>query len=189
MGHTISGLIVSARDPAGYAAAGFFGTLAGSSVVKNLNFDNATVNSTHYAGVVAGYVAESNVVISGCSVTNSTVTSTPNLTNGGILYDNGDKAGGIIGYFVKGTIDSCTVSGTSISAYRDLGGIVGAADGGTVKNNNVKDTVLSYTEAPGSVKDDKVNENMGEVIGREVTAPDKENNTYENVTLNNGGNA
>lgn len=134
-------------------------------------------------------MAESNVVISNCIVTKSTVTSTPNLTNGGILYDNGDKAGGIIGYVVNGTIEGCTVSDTSISAYRDLGGIVGAADGGTVKNNNVKDTVLSYTKALGSVKDDKANENMGEVIGREVTAPDKENNTSENVTFNNGGNA
>ena len=102
--------------------------------------------------------------------------------------------GGVIGVAANlFTVENCYVDALIAlpegSDNERVGGIVGAADGGTVKNNNVKDTVLSYTEVSGSVKDDKANENMGEVIGREVTAPDKENNASENVTLNNGGNA
>ena len=140
--HTIYNLNTSATGA--YAAAGLFGSITGK--VKNLRVVNATVDSTHYAGVIAGYSsANVGMEISNCYVENATVTSYVVKQPGG-SYDNGDKAGGIIGYCVAGdVVKGCTVKNSSVTGYRDIGGIAGASaasityctvDGVTVSQNN-----------------------------------------------------
>ena len=65
-------------------------------------------------------------VVSGCEATNVTITVTPNAD--GSSYDNGDKAGGLIGYAAKEVkIQNCKVTNATITGYRDLGGIVGCS--------------------------------------------------------------
>ncbi|MCM1094475.1 MAG: hypothetical protein NC421_11025 [Lachnospiraceae bacterium] len=122
-----------------YAVAGLFGALRG--VVKNVTVENATITSTHYAGGIVAYSHNNNAstygdgkpyptegyAIENCRVYNSTITSIPNLQANG-EYDNGDKAGGIIGYACsKMTLTKCDVRNNTIQAYRDLGGIMGYA--------------------------------------------------------------
>ena len=139
--HTISNMTVNDKA-AGYASAGFFGSITGQ--VKNVKFDNATVTSTHYAGVVVGYSSTNvGMEISNCHVANSSVTSITELTAEG-NYDNGDKAGGIIGYCVSGdTVTNCSVTNTTVKGYRDIGGLIGYADNGAViTNNTVKDSTI-----------------------------------------------
>ncbi len=121
--HTISNLVTSSFGQSGYAAAGLFGTITG--VVKNVNIDKATITSSHYAGGIVGYSsANVGMSIENCHVTSSTITSIPELI--GDEYDNGDKAGGIIGYSVAGDlIDGCSVTDTTVKGYRDIGGIAG----------------------------------------------------------------
>ena len=139
--HTISNMTVNDKA-AGYASAGFFGSITGQ--VKNVKFDNATVTSTHYAGVVVGYSSTNvGMEISNCHVANSSVTSITELTAEG-HYDNGDKAGGIIGYCVSGdTVTNCSVTNTTVKGYRDIGGLIGYADNGAViTNNTVKDSTI-----------------------------------------------
>ncbi len=176
-GKTIYNLHVSSNcENADNATAGLFNTVQSGAVIKNLTIKNATVTSTHYAGVIAGYnwVSGSNAeaTIEGCTVENATVTSTAALMSTG-KYDNGDKVGGIIGYLCHGTVTGCTVKNTTITAYRDLGGIVGCVgvatydEPSTISNNTIEGVTLvidktnnykSYTT--------QVEHNAGSYLGR-----------------------
>ena len=134
--------------------------------VKNLTLSNVTVTSTHYAGAVVGYTSANNdCIIENCHVKGGTITSTPELIGG--EYDNGDKVGGIIGYIVGGvTVTSCSVEDVTITAYRDLGGIVGCATGTAVEgvtNNTVKNSHIVQDNTNGY----KTSVNTyGEIVGR-----------------------
>ncbi len=136
-GYTIYDLNVTDLLP-NHAAAGLFGSTTGT--IQNVKVKNATVVSSHYAGVICAYSSQS-MEISDCHVTNATVTSTPELLSGS--YDNGDKAGGIIGYMAAGgVVNDCSVEKTTIIAYRDLGGIVGYSNG-TVENCQVSEVTVT----------------------------------------------
>ncbi len=175
--HTISNLNVTVLGDGGNASAGLFGSITG--VVQNLNVDKAKVVSSHYAGVICGYSsANVGMKISGCHITNSTVISAPELV--GSSYDNGDKAGGIIGYMVAGdVVTGCTVANTTIQAYRDLGAIVGMS-AGEVSNCKVLNNVTvkvddahnykGYTKATEFNADHIVGRKGGTITGCEGAA-------------------
>ncbi len=132
--HSVKNMTASV-DAEGYACAGFFGSMTG--VIRNLILYNANITSTHYAGGICAYSsANTGMQIDNCHVKNSTITSEiETLSTGG--FDNGDKAGAIIGYMVAGDkVTNCTVENTTIQGYRDLGGIVGYSRG-TVSNCKV----------------------------------------------------
>lgn len=166
-GHTIynlkvasSGMIQNGTD---YSTAGLFGSLVGT--VKNLNLYKVNITSTHYAGAVVGYIGgSSNAQISNCTVDGGTITSTV------VEHDNGDKVGGIIGYCNLGTVKDCTVKDITVKAYRDLGGIVGCADGQNtvIKNNAVGENVKVVVDNTDNYKNYTKNEdyNAGSIIGR-----------------------
>lgn len=140
---TISNLEVESAECAGFFGAKWDGD------VKNVKFDNATVSGNHYAGVVAAWTDGANYnykfTISGCEITNSTVTLEAEQTAEG--WDNGDKAGAVVGYAYAIVVTDNTVSNTMITGYRDLGGVVGCAISNKsgsyaeVKNNNVGENV------------------------------------------------
>ncbi len=144
-GKTIHDLNVNKKE-----AAGLFGSITG--VVKNLTVDGAKIVSNHWAGVICGYSsANVGMEINNCHVKNATVTLTAEQT-GVDTYDNGDKAGGIIGYMVAGdVVTGCTVENTSITAYRDLGGIVGHSRG-TVSDCKVLGGVTVTVDASHNYK-------------------------------------
>lgn len=121
--HTISNFTISNTEW-NYSSAGLFNGVGTYGVVKNVKVENAVINSTHYAGGIAG---TSYGKIENCEVVNSNITSTSTLINGN--YDNGDKAGGIVGYMYEDTItNKCSVANTTITAYRDLAAIAGYAN-------------------------------------------------------------
>ena len=145
---TISNMTLSNTNGNG-ASAGFFTGIGNNAQIKNLNFVNASIASTHYAGVVVGYSTsaagtgvqqEPRAEISGCSVSGSSVTSTAH--GEGASYDDGDKAGGIVGLSYA-NIKNCSVKNTTIQAYRDLGGIVGYANGCTVSDCTVSGNTIT----------------------------------------------
>lgn len=183
--YTVSNLNAVAQEPIkkGNESAGLFAAAAlqvgtsERSVIKNLNIENATVRSGHYAGVIVGWT-NSGVDITNCNVSNATVVSTYKNDD-----DSGDKAGGIAGYFYGGVIDNCSVTNSSITAARDLGGLVG------MLQININNTNSSVTVKNSSVTDTEViatsyTENIGEIAGRRAAARVIEtNNTSSNVTL------
>ena len=153
-GHTIRNFVCVAKGD--IAVAGLFGSVRGS--IKRLHIDNAYIESDHYAGGLVAYLncftgAQYNDVdypaegfeISGCSVKNSTIVTHPNKQDNG-KYDNGDKAGGLIGYCrAKVLIKGCSSRNNTIVAYRDLGGLIGHAYVGSAGN-----TVLDGSDAIGN---------------------------------------
>ncbi len=176
--YTIRNMHAVSSEPV-YAAAGFFGSITG--VVQNVNFTNATVESTHYAGVVVGYSsANVGMKIENCHVDGATVTTKPELLANG-SYDNGDKAGGIIGYCVAGdVVTGCSVENATITGYRDIGGIVGCA-AGTITNNSVADVTLVQDTTNGYQA--TVPETIGEVIGRRMEGLSESGNSVDTVSI------
>lgn len=152
-------------------ATGFFGFIdAGGNSIKNVTFDNATVEGHHWVGVVAGYMSGKveNVVVK-----NSTVTST--YKNG---EADGDKVGAIAGYLNQAgsVITGCTVDNCVVSGVRDCGGIVGySVAGTTTSNNTVKDTTVYYST-------DNDAQIGGEIMGKRSPGANS-NNTHTNVTV------
>ena len=187
---TISNLKVSVENN----AAGLFGAVENCVTIKNVVISKAVVSSNRQAGALVGFFQENGAqrgtpTISNCSVSDVTVTVTPNQLEDG-SYDNGDKAGGLVGYTASEVkIENCKVSGGTITGYRDLGGLVGMANsttqygkatitGCTVENVNV---VYSATNA----YKETAPTTFGEIYGRDgadgVTVV--ENTTATNVTI------
>lgn len=103
--------------------AGLFGAVHGDIV--NLKVKNVEIKTAHWAGAIAGGIQGN---IDNCSAENVTITCLPELI--GSEWDNGDKAGAIVGYVSSYTgetssITNCTVKTVNITGYRDLGGIAG----------------------------------------------------------------
>lgn len=159
----------------GHAATGLFGAITGQ--IKDITIDNFTVESTHYAGGVVGYSSTNvGMNISGCTVKNGTITTKPMLKDNS--YDNGDKAGGIIGYCVSGdVVSNCKVENVTIKGYRDLGGIVGCS-AGTISNCNVNNVTIIQDNTNGYRKGFK---NTDDIVGRKENGLSN-NNTASNVT-------
>ena len=170
-GKTIYGLKVVAE---GKASAGLF---ANAKYVKNVTVDGAQITGQYKTGVIVGNGLCSR--IDNCHVINSTVTVTP------YNQDEANNVGGIVGYLSaenEAWVKNCTVENTTISAYRKVGGIVGAANqaavvtGNTVKNSFViADQTPEYKEAKAA--------DLGEIVGYVHTKATVEENTAENVEL------
>ncbi len=181
-GKTVSNLFVKGENCVGLFGSVEYKSAGGSGVVsevKNLTVDGFDISGNHYAGAIVGY-AYANVI--NCKAINGNITICPNIVDG--KYDNGDKAGGIIGWVGQnGIIDGNTVENVDIKAYRDLGGVLGHADiANTVTNNTAKNVTLAYDTSVVCPSDP--NGNAGAIIGRirkELTA--ESNNVATNVTV------
>lgn len=178
--HTISNLSVASHTGQ-YSAAGLFGAITGT--VKNVKLANVNISSDHYAGGVVGYISNNTgASVQNCSVEGGSIKSTAHLKDDG-SYDDGDKAGGIVGYITAvDYIDSCSVKNLTITAYRDLGAIVGCAAGsGTVKVTNctVGVNVLVVVDNSHNYKNYTTNEahNAGNYVGRKATSVDETGST------------
>lgn len=154
--HTISNLNIKNDDGSGFCSTGFFGWLNGATV-KNVKFDKAKVAGHHNVGVIAGYMEGTGCTITGCSVSNATV-SCSHINDDA----DGDKCGGIVGFAGNaGTpVSNCTVSNTAISAGRDAGQVAGAA-----KEANITDCSASQVSVTADGSSTSANI-RNELIGR-----------------------
>ena len=153
-GHKIDGLFVSTE---GKASAGLFATNRG--LIKNLTVVNAEVYGHYKAAVIVADGLCSRV--EDCTVDNCVVVSTP--------YNNNDanNVGAITGYlsaeptaYVKG----CTVKNTQVTAYRKVGGVVGAANrAAEVTGNTVQGTIVT-ADMTAEYSEDKPAD-VGSVVG------------------------
>lgn len=179
-GHTISNLTVASHTGE-YSAAGLFGAITGT--VKNVKLANVNISSDHYAGGVVGYIsANTGASVQNCSVEGGSIKSTAHLTDNG-SYDDGDKAGGIVGYITAvDYVDACSVKNLTVTAYRDLGAIVGCAtNSGTVKVTNctVGDNVLVVVDNSHNYRNYTTNaaHNAGNFVGIKYTSVDETGST------------
>ena len=158
-GYTIYGLSIQ-NDLNDYA--GLFGKVEGSKI-SGLSIKNADIrNQSGTTGIICGELAGGGV-ISNCSVLGGSVStsSSPSSSAGGICGSNssstikycnvrgitieGAYAGGICGQG-SGTLESCTVNDTQVTASSHDGGIVSKVTGETtIKNCNVYNSELNCT--------------------------------------------
>lgn len=159
--HTISNITVSKTYNANYSEkevlAGFFGYAEGATI-KNLKIQNATFTSAQKVGAIVAYAK--NTTIENCNVDNVTIKSNPRKDSATGVYYDGSHAGGIVGYYeatedasAAPVLQNCYVKNAEISAYSNVGGVVGTVSGATA------------------------------VVGRRTTAPATVVNTIDNVNI------
>ena len=142
---------------------GFFGVLYGT--VKNLNLDGVTITGNKNLGAIVGYGKGGSV--EGCTVTNAEITAIPNAYESS--FDNGDDVGGIVGFCYNGNdgdfdVSGCTVSDSTLTAFRDVGGIVGSANGDDVSGNSISNVDIIVDKVTN--KYDRSDINGAAVVGR-----------------------
>lgn len=123
---TISNLnIVDLDNTAGHAV-GMFGQIHNAAAqIKNIKIAGAHVEGLHYVAPIVGYLSGGSD-ITNCHVDGATIIAYSYLPDSNTEF-NGDKLGGIAGYAEDGSVVSlCSVKNTTITGYRDMGGIVGA---------------------------------------------------------------
>ncbi len=139
------------------------GSIYNTGLISGVTVKNSKVDGNRYVAGIAGYVYGK---IEKCRVESSTITSTPDNLKGS--YDNGDKAGGIAGYFptdASNTIEGCTVKNITVQAYRDLGGIAGCA-AGSISNCVVEGNLTLIQNNTNGYKSDVTT--IGSIIGRDA---------------------
>ena len=169
---TLKNVTVTGAEGVGAVAGKIFNT----GLIDNVTVTNVTVSGTHYVGGVAGY-AYGNV--KNCTVTDADITANVDSNN-----DNGDKAGGIVGYLGENSyiVTGNKVNDIIIKAYRDLGGIAGIAQSGAaVRDNTVENITIGFVECD-SYKDGTLHQNTGAIVGRNQGATIA-NNASNNVTI------
>lgn len=204
-GHTIKNLKITSDT-----GNGFFGYVGEGGKIQNLIFDGAVVSTKiRGVGVAAGSIFKAdidgvtvkNAKISGygqvggvvggsygsvtnCKVIDSEITAVPELVDD--KYDNGNQVGGIIGLLASdysGVVTGNTVSGLTLKAYRDVGGIAGAAKGSNVYNNDVNDVFIIVNQKDVNYYEEKP-VNAAEIFGPRFD--DKtvdQSNTHEDVYI------
>lgn len=172
-GHTIYNLSVDySNDPSQHATAGLFGWVdVAKATVKNVNVDGATVKGSHWVGVIAGYFTGT---IENCSVNNATVIGY-NVNDDA----NGDKLGGIVGCLNEHSyLNNNTVTNSTITGNRDIGGIAGSVAASTyaMKNNKVSNTTITYNTT-------KDYASAGEIVSGRTGYVADNSNVATNVTI------
>ena len=165
-GHTVSNFVVNTVDKISDSkkGAGLFGAITGN--ISNLTVENVTIDTNHWAGAIAGSIEGS---ITNCHVKNATITClTEYITEDGKTdWNNGDKAGAIVGYATNGTIENCSAENVKITVYREGGAIVGCSYNNVV-NCSAKDVTLIKDDThdyKGTADDGTVGGFMGKANG------------------------
>lgn len=175
-GHTISNMYIEHDECVGFVGYTW-------RKVKDLTFLNPIVKGHHWVGVVVGLTQDGcpQFGIENITVENATVTVTPWLKNGS--YDDGDKAGVIMGYFPAAggdaAIRNCTVRNSTVTAFRDLGSIVGYGTY-TVTGNTAENVQLIQDMTNGYLPPFSVQNRWGEING--YKSDKTTDNTVTNVT-------
>ena len=106
--------------------------------IENCHVANSAVTTADDGGNAAGIVARCNnsgVIISGCSVSNSTITA------------GNENVGGIVGYLGKGTVDCVESSANTIAGGSRVGGVVGTHSSASLFNAISTDNTVSVLTA------------------------------------------
>ena len=171
--HKIEGLFVYET---GKASAGLFGYCP-SATIKNLTVLNAEVYGNFKAAVIVADAVCTK--IENCHVDGAIVLSTP------YEKDDANNVGAIAGYLAAdgGTawVKDCTVKNAKITAYRKVGGIVGAANLAAEVTGNYIESSYITADMTAEYKEDKPAD-AGRIIGWKHANVKDENNTYAGQT-------
>ncbi|MBO7282929.1 MAG: hypothetical protein J6U73_05975 [Alistipes sp.] len=151
--HKLEGLFVSVE---GKAAAGLF---ANAKYVRNLTVLNSQIYGQYKTGVIVGDGLCSR--IDNCHVDGCEVLVTP------YNQDEANNVGGIVGYLSaenEAWVKDCSVKNTKITAYRKVGGVVGAANQAAVVTGNSVENVTVVADMTSDYKELKAAD-AGAIVG------------------------
>ena len=151
--HKLEGLFVSVE---GKTAAGLF---ANAKYVRNLTVLNSQIYGQYKTGVIVGDGLCSR--IDNCHVDGCEVLVTP------YNKDEANNVGGIVGYLSaenEAWVKNCSVKNTKITAYRKVGGIVGAANQAAVVTGNSVENVTVIADMTSDYKEVKAAD-AGAIVG------------------------
>lgn len=112
------------------------GSAYGPFQFENLSFNNCSVTTNQYAGLVceqANGTAENKITFSDITVTHCSVAGDVSLIQND-LSDDSCPVGVIAGYSTYNTVSNCHVSETNVNGYIVVGGLLGWASGANVSN-------------------------------------------------------
>ncbi|MDC7221785.1 MAG: InlB B-repeat-containing protein [Spirochaetales bacterium] len=151
---TVDGTITSADSYTGGLVGYVYNDSEDYVTISNSTFDGSITVTNGRAGGIIGYAESANTIyltISNCSVgENSSGEENTTLTADSIT-------GGIVGYFLTGTVSDCIVKNTTItdtsSSNGFLGGLAGSVSNGTFNDNQVKNLTITgnSTDAVGGL--------------------------------------
>lgn len=176
--HKIEGLFAYET---GKASAGLFGYCP-SATIKNLTVLNAEVYGNFKAAVIVADAVCTK--IENCHVNDAVVLSTPYNKN------DANNVGAIAGYLAAdggaAWVKDCTVKNARITAYRKVGGIVGAANKAAEVTGNYIESSYITADMTAEYSEDKPAD-AGRIIGWKHANVKDENNTYagQNTTVAN----
>ena len=135
-GYTIKNLNVNVPMRGGLFGAAKYAT------ITNLKIDGAVVVSHRQSAAIVGHMYGS---VTNCTVNNARITLTAENV-GDNKYDNGDKAGALVGLLGesggKYQITGNTATNIVVTGFRDLGGLVGCAHPCVINENEVENITL-----------------------------------------------
>lgn len=173
--NTISNLTVNVTDDNN--AAGLFARAIGT--VKNVKLSNVNITGHYKAGAIVGDALCS--LIENCHVDGGTITSTPNNDK-----DNANHVGGIAGYLSaepNAWVKNSSVKNLTIMAYRNVGGVVGTANGSAIVLNNSIDNVNVIADQLVEYKEPTKADEPKNVLGCNKGAATESNNICNNVAV------
>jgi len=134
------GIQIEAGSYKSGVAAGYAGTGAISGELTGITVKNCSLTGTTYMGGLVAQVANLSAPISNCHVINTSVTST----------GTGQRVGGLVGQLGAGySISGCSAENVAVSAYINVGGLVGCCYG------NVTDCTSSGTVTSSNEESNK----------------------------------
>ena len=142
-GYTIKNVTLApTADSDKYFCGGLFGYTYGAAVIKNLTIENITVTANgegHNVGALVGFAYNKGGKLNVFGVTVKDVT---------ITAPNAYGVGAIVGYSYgsMGTIEKCSVDGTTITGYSFVGGITGYSyNNATITDCSVENVTITAT--------------------------------------------
>ncbi len=209
---TIEYLNINGATVTGHEYIGTIVGKANGAAFNNITIANATLTGHHFVGGLAGHVTGEGT-IEKVTVVGLNATAYPDTTKASTAtkLDNGDKVGGLLGYInvEAKTITGNVVAYSNVTAYRDIGGLVGMDNGSgtdtgksTFEDNTVDNVTINvkrtgFKEAGdflGYSTEDYVEEkpqNAEWFVGRRGytdasvnEADGTSNNARKNVTIN-----
>ena len=178
-GHEIRNFVVNTNS-----AAGLFGHMV-SGTIKNLAVSNFELSSNHYAGAIVAWAEQggSPIVVDNCTVKDGKITlQVEKMADG--TYDNGDKAGSVVGFAYAGTYTDNVAQNVQITGYRDLGGIAGYVNKTVISNNKVDESVVIWQNLVNGYEE-STPLTLGNIYGR-VGGPVTTEGNEGAVTVNKG---
>ena len=172
--NTISNLTVNVTDDNN--AAGLFACAIGT--VKNVKLSNVSIAGHYKAGAIVGDALCSQV--ENCHVDGGSVISTPNRSK-----DNANHIGGIAGYLSAESnawVKNSSVKNLTVTAYRNVGGIVGSAMGPAIVSENSIDNVKVIADQLVDYIEPQKADEPGKIVGKNGGAATISNNAENNVT-------